>query len=588
MRASDLKAKFLDFFIAKGHRLLPNVSLVPENDPTALFINSGMHPLVPYLLGEPHPLGKRLTSNQRCLRTQDIESIGDNAHLTFFEMLGNWSLGDYWKKEAISWSWEFLTKKLSLDEKRISVSCFVGDKDSPKDEESAQIWESLGVSKERIYFLGTKENWWSVGKTGPCGPDTEMFYDTGKKACGSDCHPGCGCEKYLEIWNDVFMEFNRTAENKLEKLKQRNIDTGMGVERTVAMLQRKEDVYQTELFAGLINQIEEISGKKYEKENQKTMRIIVDHLRAATFAIADGVMPSNTETGYVVRRLIRRAIRYGRPLQINKLFTFKIAQKIIEDYQKEYPQLKKNQDLILNQCQQEEEKFQKALDKGLKEFEKIITDDSISKAKKITGQKVFYLYETYGFPWELTAELAQEKGLAVNQEEFLKSQKEHQQKSKASLEKKFAGGLVDHSEQVTKLHTVTHLLHQALRQILGDDVHQVGSNITPERLRFDFTYPEKLTKEQTKKIEDLINEQIKKDLPVKMEMMSLAKAKEKGALAFFMDKYGDQVKVYQIGDFSQEVCGGPHVDSLGQIGSVRIVKEEAVGTGRRRIYARIN
>jgi alanyl-tRNA synthetase len=588
MKASVLKAKFADFFTAKDHRLLPNVSLVPENDPTALFINSGMHPLVSYLLGEPHPLGKRLVSNQRCLRTQDIDSVGDNSHLTFFEMLGNWSLGDYWKKEAISWSWEFLTKELGLDEKRISVSCFAGDQDSPKDEESAQIWKSLGIPKERIYFLGVKENWWSVGKTGPCGSDTEMFYDTGKKSCGSSCQPGCSCGKYLEIWNDVFMEFSRTAKNKLEKLKQRNIDTGMGVERIAAVLQGKEDLYQTELFAGLINQIEEISGKKYDQENQKAMRIITDHLRAATFAIADGVMPSNTEAGYVVRRLIRRAIRYGRPLQINQLFTFKIAGKIIADYQKEYPRLKENQDLILNQLQIEEEKFQKALDKGLKEFEKIIMDDSFLKAKKINGQKVFYLYETYGFPWELTAELAQEKGLVVDQEEFLKSQEEHQQKSKASLEKKFAGGLADHSEQVTKLHTVTHLLHQALRQILGDEVHQVGSNITPERLRFDFTYPEKLTEDQIKKVEDLINEQIKKDLPVKMEMMSLDKAKEKGALAFFTDKYGDQVKVYQIGDFSQEVCGGPHVDSLKNIGSVKIVKEEAVGTGRRRIYARIN
>lgn len=588
MKASDLKKKYLDFFVGKNHKILPNVSLIPENDPTALFINSGMHPLVPYLLGEAHPLGKRLVSNQRCLRTQDIESIGDDSHLTFFEMLGNWSLGDYWKKEAISWSWEFLTEQLDLDKKRISVSCFIGDKDSPKDEQSAKIWSSLGIPSSRIYFLGAKENWWLVGKTGPCGPDTEIFYDTGKKVCSSSCQPGCNCGKYLEIWNDVFMEFNRTSENKLEKLKQRNIDTGMGVERTTAILQGKEDIYKTELFSGLINQIEEIAGKKYEKESQRAMRIIADHLRAATFAMSDGVMPSNTEAGYVVRRLIRRAIRYGRPLEIKELFTFKIAEKIIIDYQKEYPQLKKNQDLILNQFQQEEEKFQKALDKGLKEFIKTISSDLIGKTKKISGKTVFYLYETYGFPWELTAEMAAEKGLTVNQEEFLQFQKEHQQKSKASLEKKFAGGLADHSQQVTKLHTATHLLHQSLRKILGDTVHQAGSNITPERLRFDFTYPEKLTGEQIKQIEDLVNTQIKKDLPVKMEMMSFAQAKEKGALAFFTDKYGDQVKVYQIGSFSQEVCGGPHVDSLRAIGSVKIIKEEAVGTGRRRIYARIN
>lgn len=632
MKASELKAKFVDFFTAKDHRLLPNVSLIPENDPTALFINSGMHPLVPYLLGEPHPLGKRLVSNQRCLRTQDIDSVGDNSHLTFFEMLGNWSLGDYWKKEAISWSWEFLTKELGLEKEKISVSCFAGDKDSPKDEESAQIWKSLGIPKERIYFLGAKENWWSVGKTGPCGSDTEMFYDTGKKSCGSSCQPGCSCGKYLEIWNDVFMEFNRTAENKLEKLKQRNIDTGMGVERTIAILQGKEDVYQTELFTGLINQIEEISDKKYDQENQRAMRIIVDHLRAATFAIGDGVVPSNTEAGYVVRRLIRRAIRYGKEIGIDQLFTFKVAQKIIELNDQEYLYLKNNQDLILGQLQNEEERFKETIELGLKKSEKIfsqktpidfkkysqlmqfedkkeffrqiyrsfkgkdskenkfkvpVSEQEILKAT-ISGKEAFDLYQTFGFPIEMIIELVQEKRLLVDIEDYQEEVKKHQKNSRLDGEKKFAGGLADHSEQVTKLHTTTHLLHQALRQILGDEVHQVGSNITPERLRFDFTYPEKLNEDQIKKIEDLINEQIKKDLPVKMEMMSLDKAKERGALAFFTDKYGDQVKVYQIGDFSQEVCGGPHVDSLKNIGSVKIVKEEAVGTGRRRIYARIN
>ena len=595
MKASDLKKKYLDFFVKKGHQILSNVSLIPENDPSALFINSGMHPLIPYLLGETHPLGKRLVSKQRCLRTQDIEKIGNSSHLTFFEMLGNWSLGGYWKKEAIEWSWEFLTKELNLDHKRISVSCFAGDKDSPKDEESAKIWKSLGIPSERIYFLGKEENWWSVGETGPCGPDTEMFYDTGQKACGPDCRPGDNCGKYFEIWNDVFMEFNRLPNGKLEKLKQKNIDTGMGVERTAAMLQGKDDIYQTELFSGLINQIEEISKKKYEDNNQKAMRIIADHLRAATFAIADGVIPSNTETGYVVRRLIRRTIRYGRQLDINQLFTFKIAEKVILSYQKEYSHLKENQDLVLDQLQFEEEKFQKALQKGLKEFEKIINSDLIDKTKKIPGKSVFFLYETYGFPWELTAELAKEKGLLVAREEFFKFQKEHQEKSRVSSNKKFAGGLADHSQEVTKLHTATHLLHQALRQILGEQVRQVGSNITPERLRFDFTYSEKLTPGQIKEVEDLINEQITQDLVVKMEMMSLEKAKKQGALAFFTDKYGEKVKVYSIGDpstcsgqvFSQEVCGGPHVNSLGEIGRVKIMKEEAVGAGRRRIYARI-
>jgi len=603
MKASQLKKKYLAFFVKKGHKILPNVSLVPENDSTALFINSGMHPLVSYLLGESHPLGERLVSNQRCLRTGDIEKIGNTSHLTFFEMLGNWSLGDYWKKEAIEWSWEFLTKELDLNPQRIVVSCFAGDKDAPKDEESAAIWQKIGVASSKIYFLGKEENWWSVGETGPCGPDTEMFYDTGKKPCGSSCQPGDNCGKYFEIWNDVFMEFNRLPNGKLEKLKQRNIDTGMGVERTAAMLQGKNDVYQTELFSSIVRTIELLAGEKYQGENQRSVRIIADHLRAVTFAMADGVTPSNVEAGYVVRRLIRRSIRYGQQLGIKSLFTFKVAEKIIVDYQKEYPHLKKNQDLILNQLQQEEEKFQKALDKGLKEFKKTIASDLIDKTKKIPGQTVFHLYETYGFPWELTAELAKEKGLAVDQEEFFKFQKKHQEKSKASLAKKFAGGLADHSQQVTKLHTATHLLHQALRQVLGEHVRQVGSNITPERLRFDFTHPEKLTDLQIKEIEDLINEQIKKDLAVKMEMMSLDEAKKKEALAFFTDKYknlcfaqnlvfrsaqnGDQVKVYSLGNFSKEVCGGPHVTSLGQIGSVKIVKEEAVGAGKRRIYAQI-
>ena len=571
MKAIDLKKKYLDFFVAKNHKILPNVSLVPENDPTALFINSGMHPLVPYLLGEPHPLGKRLVPNQRCLRTQDIEKIGNSSHLTFFEMLGNWSLGDYWKKEAIEWSWEFLTKELNLDPKRISVSCFAGDKDSPKDEETAQIWQSLGIPSERIYFLGKEDNWWSVGETGPCGPDTEMFYEIDGQR--------------FEIWNDVFMEFNRKPNGHLEKLKQRNIDTGMGVERTTAILQGKNDVFQTELFSGLINQIKEISKKKYDQENQKAMRIIADHLRAATFAIGDNVLPSNVEAGYVVRRLIRRAIRYGKEININQQFTFKIAETVVNNYSPEYSYLRENKELIFNQLQNEEEKFLKTLERGLKEFQKI-TGDLIGKTKKISGQKAFYLYETYGFPWEVTEDLAKENGLIIDKKEFLKFQKEHQEKSKKGLNKKFAGGLADHSQEVTKLHTATHLLHQALRQVLGQQVHQVGSNITPERLRFDFTYPEKLTPQQIKEVEDLVNQQIQKDLVVKMEMMSLEEAKKKGALAFFTDKYRERVKVFSIGDFSKEVCGGPHVHSLGEIGSVKIIKEESVGAGRRRIYAR--
>lgn len=593
MTASELKKKYLAFFIKKRHKLLPNVSLAPENDPTALFINSGMHPLVPYLLGETHPLGKRLVSNQRCLRTQDIEKIGNMMHLTFFEMLGNWSLGDYWKKEAIEWSWKFLTKELSLKPQRIFITCFAGDKNSPKDEESANFWHSLGVAKDRIFFLGKEDNWWSVGETGPCGPDTEMFYDTGKKPCGPNCHPGDNCGKYFEIWNDVFMEFNRKPNGQLEKLKQRNIDTGMGVERTAAMLQGKDDVYQTELFSSIVRTIELLSGKKYEGQNQRAMRIIADHLRAATFALADGVVPSNVERGYVVRRLIRRTIRYGKQLNINQLFTFKIAKVVVDNYSQEYPHLENNKELICSQLQNEEEKFLKTLQRGLKEFKKI-SSGLINKTKKISGEKAFYLYETYGFPLELTEELAKEKGFTLDKKEFEKAQLRHQKKSRVSLKKKFAGGLADHSEEVTKLHTATHLLHQALRQVLGDHVRQVGSNITPERLRFDFTHPEKLTPEQIKKVEQIINRQISRDLPVKWKIMSLAEAKKQGALAFFTEKYGEKVKVYFIGPststerpYSVEVCGGPHVTSTGKIGGVKIIKEKPVGSGRRRIYAEI-
>ena len=577
MKAIDLKKKYLDFFVKKGHKILPNVSLLPENDPTALFINSGMHPLVPYLLGEPHPLGKRLVSNQRCLRTQDIEKIGNPSHLTFFEMLGNWSLGDYWKKEAIPWSWEFLTKELQLDPKRISISCFAGDKDLPKDEESAKIWESLGISSERIYFFGKKDNWWSVGETGPCGSDTEMFYDTGKKACGPNCRPGDNCGKYFEIWNDVFMEFNRLPNGQLEKLKQRNIDTGMGVERTSAMLQGKDDVYKTELFTGLINQIEEISKKKYEDNNQKAMRTIADHLRAATFAIADGVMPSNTEAGYVVRRLIRRADDQLAILGIKDKDLWKGAISfycgIFADEYKELRNPRKIEEVILLE---------------VAKYGGVVTKVSSFMAnafitKKIPGKEAFNLYAIHG----LSPQQLRDHGYEFNQVEFDKAFKKHQEISRVGAEKKFAGGLADHSQEVTKLHTTTHLLHQALRQILGEQVHQVGSNITPERLRFDFTYPEKLTLEQAKEVEDLVNDQIAKDLAVKMEMMNLEKAKKQGALAFFADKYSNQVKVYSIGNFSKEVCGGPHVGSLGEIGGVKIIKEEGVGAGRRRIYAQI-
>jgi alanyl-tRNA synthetase len=595
VKAQELKQKYFDFFIKRGHQKLPNVSLVPENDPTALFISAGMHPLVPYLRGEPHPLGKRLVSLQRCLRTTDIEQVGDVTYNSFFEMLGNWSLGDYWKKEAISWSFEFLTKELGLSQEKISVSCFAGDKDARKDEESAEIWQSLGIPSSRIYFLGKEDNWWGpAGQTGPCGPDTEMFIDIGKEACGKNCRPGCHCGKYFEVWNDVFMEYEKklkTQNSKLENdnldnndfefvpLKQKNVDTGMGIERTTAMLQGKDDVFATEIFSPIIQKIEEISHKKYEGENKKPMRIMADHLRAAVFIIADGVEPSNVEQGYVLRRLIRRAIRAGRNLQLAEGFTSSVGETVIKIVdQEEYPHLKTNRKKILESLQQEESKFQKTLSRGLKEIEKY---------KKLDGKIAFYLYESYGFPLELTKEIAQERGQKIDKKVFEEEFKRHQELSRTASSGMFKGGLADHSEIVTQYHTATHLLNAALRQVLGPHVFQKGSNITSERLRFDFPNPEKLTPEQIKAVEDLINQKIKENLPVEMEMMTLEEAKKRGAAAVFGEKYGEKVKVYKVGDFSLEVCGGPHVDFTGKLGKFKIIKEEAVGSGVRRLYAEL-
>jgi len=587
MTAEELRKKYIDFFVERGHKQIPSASLIPENDPTALFISAGMHPLVPYLLGEPHPLGKRICSIQKCVRTVDIDSVGDTFHQTFFEMLGNWSLGDYWKEEMIPWSFEFLTKVLEIPLKRISVTCFAGDQDAPRDEQSANLWKKVGIPKERIYFLPKSDNWWGpAGKVGPCGPDTEMFFDTGKQKCGPNCRPGCPCGKYFEIWNDVFMEYNKTPEGKFEPLKQKNVDTGMGVERTIAVLNGFDDVYQTELFIPIIAKIEEISGRKYsEVKNKKPMRVIADHLRAATFIIADGVSPSNVEQGYVLRRLIRRAIRYGRALQLNEVFTPKVVEIVIEVMSDVYPELQSNKAVIFKLLSTEEEKFSRTLNKGLREFEKLL--EEIGKERVLPGSKVFFLYETYGFPIELTEELAKEKGISIDKEAVQKAMASHQEKSREGAGKKFAGGLADHSEIVVKYHTATHLLHAALRKILGNQVRQVGSNLTAERLRFDFTYPQKMTEDQINQVENLVNEKISLGLPVKEEIMSLKEAQKKGALAFFGQKYGEMVKVYTIGDFSMEVCGGPHVKNTKEIGKIKIFKEESIGVGKRRIYARV-
>jgi alanyl-tRNA synthetase len=553
MTTKELKEKYLKFFEEKGHKVIPGASLIPEHDPTVLFTTAGMHPLIPYLLGEKHPAGDKLVNVQKCIRTSDIEKVGNDTHLTFFEMLGNWGLGSYWKKEAIKWSWEFLTDKkwLGLDSKKISVSVFKGQGGIPRDNESAEIWKSLGAKE--IKFLGKDENFWGpAGKTGPCGPCTEMFYND------------------IEIWNDVFMEYNKKIQNpnaKVQKyeyvpLEQKNVDTGMGVERTVAVLNNKKSVYDIEPLKSILEKARELKKSSYAKASEdKSERIIADHIRAACFILAEEIMPSNLERGYVLRRLVRRAIRYARKIGIKKPFTHEIA-KIINV---------ENKDFIIEQLVREEERFSKTLEKGLREFEK--------------GTDPFILFTTYGFPIEMTEELAKEKGIKIDKKKFEKQFKKHQELSRTATAGKFKSGLADHSKEVTKLHTATHLLLAALRKVLGNHVYQKGSNITGERLRLDFSYSEKLTDEQIKKVEDLVNEQIKKDIPIKCEEMSLDNAKKKGAIGVFEAKYGNKVKVYSVGQFSKEICSGPHVKKTGELGHFKITKQESSSAGVRRIKA---
>src|SRR3989344_937697 len=581
MQSSELKKKYLEFFNNKQHAIIPSSSLMPENDPTVLFTTAGMHPLVPYLLGQKHPSGKKLVNFQKCLRTDDIEEVGDSTHLTFFEMLGNWSLGDYFKKEAIEWSYEFLTKHLKLDPKRLHVSCFKGDKDAPKDTESAKIWQGLGIPKERVYFFGKKENWWPSPKqetTGPCGPDTEMYYDTLKKKCGKDCMPGCNCGKYVEIWNNVFMQYNKTKDGKYTGLKQKNVDTGMGLERTTMVLQNKSSVFETDLFQDMVKKIENLSSKK----DTRAVRIIADHLRAATFILAEKISPSNVEHGYILRRLIRRAVRYGHLINVNNKFAEGIAEVIIKNYKKDYPELEKNKNFILKELEIEEEKFEKTLINGLKLLEKEIPK---IKNKIISKEFAFNLFRTYGFPLEMIKEVALEHKLEVDELGFNELFSKHQEISRKGSEYKFKGGLADHSEEVVKMHTATHLLHQALREVIGKHVRQMGSNITKERLRFDFTNPKALTKEEVKKVEGIVNSKIKENLKVERLEMSYNDAIKRGALAFFKEKYPDTVSVYKIGDYSMELCGGPHVKNTKEIKSFKIIKEEAVSAGVRRIKA---
>jgi len=584
MDSKELKQKYLDFFKARGHKIINSASLIPEHDPTVLFTTAGMHPLVPFLLGQPHPLGKRLADVQKCIRTGDIEDVGDDFHLTFFEMLGNWSLGDYFKKEAIEWSHEFLTKVLKFNPEKLSVTCFAGDDDAPKDEESAKIWMSLGIPKERIYFLPKSDNWWGpAGEVGPCGPCTEMFIDTGKKKCSSECRPGCKCGKYFEIWNDVFMEYNKTKEGKFEKLKQRNVDTGMGVERTVATLTGKNSVYEIETFLPIMNRIKELSKiQNPDKKQERSMRIITDHIRAITFILGDdkAIVPSNVDQGYVLRRLIRRSIRHGLLLELDYEFLTQLAEIVINIYGDQYEELQRNKHFILNEIEKEDKKFRNTLTKGLREFEKLTKDKKI-----ISGKEAFLLFQSYGFPIEMTKELCTEKSIAVDEKGFAAEYEKHKALSRVGAEKRFKGGLADASEQTVKLHTATHLLNEALRQVLSKDIVQKGSNITPERLRFDFNFDRKLTPEEIKKIEDLVNEKIKAALPVVREEMGVEEAKKRGAQAEFGAKYGEKVSVYTIGKFSCEICMGPHVKNTSELGHFKIIKEEGVAAGVRRIKA---
>ncbi|MDD4563361.1 MAG: alanine--tRNA ligase [Candidatus Nanoarchaeia archaeon] len=584
----ELIQKYIDYFKSRGHKRILNHSLIPENDPTVLFTTAGMHPLVPYLLGESHPEGKRLVNVQRCIRTGDIENVGDTTHHTFFEMLGNWSLGDYFKKDAIEMSFEFLTKVLEINLERFAVSCFIGDDNSPKDIESAKIWESLGVKKERIIFLSKKDNWWGpAGKTGPCGPDTEMFYwKDNKEKPPKIFNPKDS--RWVEIWNDVLMGYNKNEKGKYIEAKQKNIDTGMGVERTISILNGLEDNYLADMWINIIKEIELISNKKYE-ENKKEIRIIADHIKAATFIISDGVLPGNLEQSYVLRRLIRRAIRMLRKLNVNigeeKYSITRIAKKVIDTYD-DYDILQENKQKILEILKEEELKFRETLEKGLKEFEKI------ARQNEITCKDAFLLYQSYGFPLEIIQEMADEKGIKIDVEGFLKECKTHQELSRTTSSGKFKSGLADNSEMTKKLHTATHLLNESLRIILDDEtIQQKGSNITPERLRFDFNFSRKLTEDELQKIEDLINLKIQSNLPIVCKVMNLEKAKEKGAKGVFDSKYDSKVKVYSIGsineEFSKEICAGPHVNNTSELGHFKIIKEESVASGIRRIKAKL-
>jgi len=604
--ADELRELYLKFFESKGHKIIPGASVIPENDPTVLFTTAGMHPLVPYLMGAmEHPAGKRLTDVQKCVRTGDIDEVGDAAHLTFFEMLGNWSLNDYFKKEAISWSFEFLTEHLGFSPDQLSVTVFRGEGREgepgyiPADEEAAAIWRSLGIPDERIHRLPREDNWWGpAGTTGPCGPDTEMFIDTGKPACGPECRPGCRCGKYVEIWNDVFMQYNKNADGAFEPLGRHNVDTGMGVERTVCMMSGAPTVYDTEIFAPIMAKIEELSNSTGNgapelpsispEDRLRAKRIIADHMRTATFILCDpkgGVKPGNIGANYVLRRLIRRAVRYARMLGIAEGFTVSLAETVCEKYGRVYPELKANLEQCRIDLEAEEKRFNATLDKGEAMYRKVAEQLKLHGQSQISGKTAFKLYDTFGFPLEMTVEMATKDGLTVDKEGFEEANRKHQELSRTTSAGSFKAGLQDNSEVVTRMHTATHLLHAALHKVLGPTANQKGSNITAERLRFDFTWPEPMTADQKAEVEKLVNEWIAAGIDVSKKMTTVDEAKAEGAMALFGAKYGDQVSLYTIGDVSKEICCGPHVANTKELGSFKIVKEQSSSAGVRRIKA---
>ena len=580
MKAIDIRNKYLKFFENHGHKVIPSSPLIPENDPSVLFTTAGMQPLVPYLLGEKHPEGKRLTDYQKCLRTNDIDEVGDNRHLTYFEMLGNWSLGDYFKEESIQMSYEFLTKELGIPSEKISVTCFAGDEDCPRDELTASCWEKAGIPKDRIYYYGKDDNWWIAGEEGPCGPDTEMFYDTGKPKCSEDCQPSCDCGKYVEIWNNVFMEYYK-KDGKYTKLEQRNVDTGLGLERMAMLLQGKQTPFDTEIFSPVMEKLQSLA----KNDDIASRRIVAEHLRASMMIICDGGRPSNLDRGYILRRLIRRMTRHLNKLQIDLNELPNLIDLNIDTLHEMYPELESHRQEIKEVIVAEKDKFMKTLNNGEREFNKVINRLKNQGINKIDGKTIFNLYETYGFPPEVTKDLATENGFEVDLSEVDKLFKEHQEKSRMGSDQKFKGGLAEQNEKTIAYHTATHLLNAALKKVIGPDSHQRGSNITTERMRFDFNCDHKLTPEEKQKAEDLVNKWINEDLPVTIETMSKEEALKSGAECMFIEKYPDEVTVYTIGNVSKELCGGPHVKHTGELGHFKIVKEEASSQGVRRIKA---